>query len=123
LDCYKRRKQKTLATFVLEIILGLAAKCKTLQAETDQQTGQNDRPSKTRRRKDRRLKRLLASLAIFLGGLGLFLSIWWIGFNVMMRDKSHVSPPDEKPIDLAGGAVFAASVFSLRFGIKSLRQK
>jgi hypothetical protein len=69
------------------------------------------------------LNRLFASLAIFFGGLGLFLSIWWIGFNVMMRDKSHVSPPDEKPIYLAGGAVFAASVFSLRFGIKSLRQK
>jgi uncharacterized membrane protein YdcZ (DUF606 family) len=68
------------------------------------------------------VKRLLASLAIFLGGLGLFLSIWWIGFNAMMRGWPHVSSPDEKWIYLAGIAVFAASVFSLRFGIKSLRR-
>jgi uncharacterized membrane protein YdcZ (DUF606 family) len=69
------------------------------------------------------LKRLLASLSIFLGGFGLFLSIWWMGFTALMRGWSHVSSPDEKWIYLAGIAVFAASVFSLRYGIKSLRQK
>jgi hypothetical protein len=69
------------------------------------------------------VKRLLASLAIFLGGLGLFLSIWWMGFLTLMRGWSHVSSPDEKWIYLAGIAVFTISAFSLRFGIKSLRQK
>jgi uncharacterized membrane protein YdcZ (DUF606 family) len=67
-------------------------------------------------------KRLLASVAIFLGGLGLFLSIWWIGFIALMRGWSHVSSPDEKWIYLAGIAVLAASVFSLRYGVKALRE-
>jgi hypothetical protein len=68
------------------------------------------------------VKRLLATLAIFFGGLGLFLSIWWMGFLALMRGWSHESSPDEKWIYLADIAVFAASVFSLRFGIKSLRR-
>ncbi len=68
------------------------------------------------------MKRLLASLAIFLGGLGLFLSICWIGFFALMRGWSHVSSSDEKWIHLAGIALFAASALSLRFGIKSLRE-
>jgi uncharacterized membrane protein YdcZ (DUF606 family) len=68
------------------------------------------------------VKRLLASLAIFFGGLGLFLSIWWIGFIALMRGWSHVSSPDEKWTYMAGIAVFAASVLSLRFSIKSLRR-
>jgi uncharacterized membrane protein YdcZ (DUF606 family) len=68
------------------------------------------------------LKRLFASLAIFFGGLGLFLSICWMGFIALMRGWSHVSSPDEKWVYLAGIAVFAASVLSLRFGIKSLRK-
>jgi hypothetical protein len=68
------------------------------------------------------LKRLLASLAIFLGGLGLFLSIWWIGFNALMRGWPHVSSTDEIWAYLAGIAAFAASFMALRFGIKSLRE-
>jgi hypothetical protein len=68
------------------------------------------------------LKRLLASLAIFFGGLGLFLSIWWIGFNALMRGSSHVSSLDVIWVYLAGIAAFAASILSLRFGIKVLRE-
>jgi hypothetical protein len=68
------------------------------------------------------LKRLLASLAIFFGGLGLFLSIWWIGFNALMRGLYLVSSPDVIWVYLAGIAAFAASFMALRFGIKSLRQ-
>ena len=68
------------------------------------------------------LKRLLASLAIFLGGLGLFLSIWWTGFFTLMRGWPHVSSTDEIWVYLAGIAAFAASILSLRFGIKALRE-
>jgi hypothetical protein len=68
------------------------------------------------------LKRLLASIAIFLGGLGLFLSIWLVGFTALMRGWPHVSSPDVKWFYLAGVAMCAASVLSLRFGIKSLRK-
>jgi hypothetical protein len=68
------------------------------------------------------LKRLLASLAIFFGGLGLFLSIWWIGFNALMRGWPHVSSLDVIWVYLVGIAAFAASILSLRFGIKALRE-
>jgi hypothetical protein len=68
------------------------------------------------------LKRLLASLAIFFGGLGLFLSIWLVGFTALMRGWPQVSSPDVIWVYLAGVALFAASFFSLRFGIKSLRE-
>ena len=68
------------------------------------------------------MNRLLASACIFLGGLGIFLSIWWIGFLALMRGWSHVSSPDEKWVLLALTALAAASVFALRYGIRALRQ-
>ena len=68
------------------------------------------------------MKRLLASTCIFLGGMGAFLSVWWIGFNALMRSWPHVSSPDDAWVYLGGIALFAASVFALRYGIRTLRK-
>ena len=68
------------------------------------------------------MNRLLASACIFLGGLGIFLSIWWIGFLLLMQGWSHVSSPDDKWAYLVLAALAAASAFALRYGIRTLRK-
>jgi hypothetical protein len=68
------------------------------------------------------MKRLIASACIFLGGLGIFLSIWWIGFLALMQGWSRVSSPDDKWAYLVLAALAAASTLALRHGIRALRK-
>lgn len=68
------------------------------------------------------MKRLLPAIAVFAGGLGIFLSVWWMGFLALMQGWSHVSSPDGNWAYLALAALAAASVFALRYGIRALRK-